>query len=76
MTLNGARPTAFHDEGKRYTIAAAYGPWRSSGCWWSQEAWDSEEWDVLTTDGSGASLGCLLVRDRLHNAWRLEAIFD
>jgi protein ImuB len=76
MALNGARPAAFHDEGKRYSVASAYGPWRSSGCWWSQDAWDSEEWDVLTTDVSGATLGCLLVRDRLHNAWRLEAYFD
>lgn len=76
MTLNGARPAAFHDEGKCYSIASAYGPWRSSGCWWSQEAWDCEDWDVLTTDSSGATLGCLLVRDRLHNAWRLEAFFD
>ncbi len=76
MTLNGAQPAAFHDEGTRYAVASAYGPWRSSGCWWSQQAWDCEEWDVLATDGSGATLGCLLVHDRLHNAWRLEAFFD
>jgi protein ImuB len=76
VMLHQERPKAFHDEGKRYLVDSAYGPWRSSGCWWSQEAWDAEEWDVLATDSTGAPLGCLLVRDRLHNAWRLEAFFD
>jgi len=75
VMLHGEKPKSFHDEGRRYLIASAYGPWRSSGCW-SQEAWDAEEWDVLATDSTGAPLGCLLARDRLHNAWRLEAFFD
>jgi len=41
------RPVAFSDGENRYEIAAAYGPWRTSGCWWELDAWDAEEWDVL-----------------------------
>ena len=41
------KPVAFSDGENRYEIAAAYGPWRTSGCWWTLEAWDTEEWDVL-----------------------------
>jgi protein ImuB len=76
---NGAgtgRLVAFRDAENRFEVAAAYGPWRSSGCWWSGESWDDEEWDVLATAQDGASVACLLVHDRLRNAWRLEAFYD
>ena len=43
----GTRPIAFSYGENRYEIAAAYGPWKTSGCWWTLEAWDAEEWDVL-----------------------------
>jgi protein ImuB len=76
VTLNGERPAAFRDGGERFSIVAAYGPWRSSGCWWSVDTWDAEEWDVLAANRDGAALGCLLVLDRLRNAWQLEAFFD
>jgi protein ImuB len=70
------QPVAFRDAENRFEVAAAYGPWRSSGCWWSGESWDDEEWDVLATAQDGASAACLLVHDRLRNAWRLEAFYD
>jgi len=54
----------------------AYGPWRSNGYWWSIDAWDTEEWDVLTADRDGLALSCLLVHDRLRSEWRLEALLD
>jgi protein ImuB len=76
VTLHDDKPTAFKDGAGRYSIAAAYGPWRSSGCWWSLEAWDAEEWDVLAVDRDGVALACLLVRDRLRNCWQLEAFLD
>jgi hypothetical protein len=41
------KPIAFSDGENRYEIAAAYGPWKTSGCWWELSAWDTEEWDVL-----------------------------
>ena len=30
----------------RGRVVAASGPWRSSGDWWTEDAWQSEEWDI------------------------------
>jgi len=70
------RPIAFSDGENRYEIAAAYGPWKTSGCWWELNAWDAEEWDVLAAMNSGPSVACLLTRDCKRNVWRLEAVYD
>jgi protein ImuB len=76
VALHAMKPAAFRDGDNRFEVAAAYGPWRSSGCWWSQDRWDTEEWDVLAAGRSGEMLGCLLVQDRVRNEWRLEAFYD
>jgi protein ImuB len=76
VTLRENKPASFCDGGESFQVAAAYGPWRSNGCWWSVDAWDTEEWDVLTADRDGVALSCLLVQDRLRGEWRLEALLD
>jgi protein ImuB len=67
---------SFSDQNGSFEITAAYGPWRSSGCWWAGDGWNDEEWDVLATSSDGASVACLLTCDRMRNAWRLEAFYD
>jgi len=47
VVLRETKPTTFRDGENAYRIAAAYGPWRTSGCWWELDEWDMEEWDVL-----------------------------
>ena len=32
-------------------IAVAAGPWRTSGDWWTNMAWDRDEWDVALVNG-------------------------
>src|SRR5215469_1699298 len=76
VTVRNGQPAAFFDGEYRYEVAAAYGPWHSSGCWWSSETWDTEEWDVLAGRKDGAALACLLVREAGRNEWRLEAVYD
>jgi len=76
VQLRELQPVAFRDREQCYQVAAAYGPWRTSGCWWSTDAWNAEEWDVLAETGSGSSVACLLVRDCARNEWRLEAFYD
>ena len=67
------KPVAFHDGHHNYSITVAYGPWRSSGCWWAAGDWDRDEWDVLITQEQCAHL---LVNDRRLNRWFLEAVYD
>ncbi|HXR38559.1 MAG TPA: DNA polymerase Y family protein [Terracidiphilus sp.] len=76
VQLDTLRPVAFRDPEQCFKVAAAYGPWRTSGCWWSTEAWNTEEWDVLAESSGGASVACLLVRDCTRNQWQLEAFYD
>lgn len=70
------RPAVFQDKRNSYQVQAAYGPWKTSGCWWSMDGWDLEEWDVLAEDRSGSAVACLLVCNRTRNAWHLEAFYD
>lgn len=67
------KPVTFHDGHQSYAIAVAYGPWRTSGCWWAADNWDREEWDVLIAQEQCAHL---LVNDRRQNRWHLEAVYD
>ena len=52
--------------GRSGRVVAASGPWRGSGDWWSEDAWQSDEWDVeiqwragpdSRLDGDGANPG-------------------
>jgi len=76
VALHDFRPTAFRDGISLFEITTAYGPWRTSGCWWSAGEWNLEEWDVLAERSDGSSLACLLVRDQARNEWQLEAVYD
>jgi protein ImuB len=55
------KPVSFRDGEHTYAIDTAYGPWRTSGCWWalpsSDGAWDTEEWDVLAVPVDKLSAG-------------------
>jgi len=43
VVLHAMRPVAFRDGKNDYEVTAAYGPWKTSGCWWSAGRWDAEE---------------------------------
>ena len=76
VKLLATRPASFRDPERNFEITAAYGPWRTSGCWWSAVDWNEEEWDVLAQTGNGTAVACLLVEDCKKNEWRLEAYYD
>jgi protein ImuB len=76
VVFRGAKPVAFRDENDRFEIAAAYGPWKTAGCWWSTDSWDLEEWDVQAFKDRGSTISCLLVHDLKHHEWLLEAMYD
>ena len=46
------------------------GPWRTSGEWWREDAWNRDEWDIAVTDGALYRIYC--ARER----WFVEGIYD
>ncbi|MGH9416430.1 MAG: hypothetical protein ACRD01_07365, partial [Terriglobales bacterium] len=53
-------------------IRRAWGPWRTSGEWWSEAAWSHDEWDVEL-----ASCRHYRLRyDRRGRRWFLLGIYD
>jgi protein ImuB len=76
VQLLALKPAAFRDGERAFKVTTAYGPWKASGCWWSTDGWNAEEWDVMAETVNGASVACLLVRDCDRNEWRLEAFYD
>jgi protein ImuB len=76
IQLHSHKPHIFRDGADRYEVQSAYGPWHSSGCWWSVDKWDLEEWDVKATNNLGVTIGCLIIHEHLNDQWLLEAFYD
>jgi protein ImuB len=53
-------------------VAMAKGPWRTSGEWWRQDAWNRDEWDVLLESG-----GMYRVFEEIDSGrWFVEGSYD
>jgi protein ImuB len=76
VAMRDFQPSAFREGVNYFEVTATYGPWRTSGCWWSTGEWNLEEWDVLATRGDGSRIACLLVCDQARKEWQLEAVYD
>jgi protein ImuB len=46
VELLNKRPARVFFQGMWGNVAAASGPWRTSGDWWQEDAWKQEEWDL------------------------------
>lgn len=75
MKLHQERPVGFVFRDKPYAVERAYGPWRSSGEWWSPTLWSVEQWDLIARAADGAMLCCTVVRDA-PNLWRIAGLYD
>lgn len=76
VQIHFQKPASFRDGADRYDVQVAYGPWHTSGCWWSVSKWDLEEWDVIATNNLGETMGCLIVHDNLNDKWLMDALYD
>lgn len=52
-------------------IGKCAGPWRMNGNWWSEDAWDFQEWDIELPNGL-YRLSCKLP----SHCWRLVGFYD
>lgn len=88
VELRDGFPARIFFQGMRGEVAAASGPWRTSGDWW-QEAWDQAEWDVevhfsggapkktVKPANSGNMRGLyLLYYDARHRGWFFRGTYD
>ncbi len=76
VTLQSHRPKAFIFRDRRYSVEHAYGPWLTSGEWWTSTLWGHEQWDLIARTQNGNILCCRLVRDRMQDDWRMVALYD
>jgi protein ImuB len=64
------RPVSIRCAVTQGTLRVTLGPWRTSGQWWEPNAWQREEWDAESSDGS-------VVRLNQNSAgWQVEGILD
>lgn len=54
----------------RGKISKIAGPWRSSGDWWKEDAWNRDEWDIAIAGGA------LYRIYRAAAGWFIEGIYD
>ena len=52
VELEHHRPTRVMASGIHGKILNAAGPWRTSGDWWTQTAWNRDEWDIALSNGT------------------------
>lgn len=52
VDLQQDRPMRLAASGIHGKVLNAAGPWRTSGDWWAQTAWNRDEWDVTLTNGA------------------------
>ena len=55
VELRGGHPARISFNGVRSEVLAASGPWRATGDWWQEDAWQHDEWDIEIRHGSSSS---------------------
>ena len=72
VQVAGGRPGRVRSLSINGVVSDCSGPWRTSGDWWSAEAWDRDEWDVALSTGA-------LLRiyfDHRLNRWFVDGCYD
>jgi protein ImuB len=87
VELRNGLPARVFFQGLRGEVAAASGPWRSSGDWW-QDPWDCAEWDIEVHFSSGSQKAkypsrsvtprglYLIYYDARQQGWFLRGAYD
>jgi len=70
VTLAATQPSYVAAAQIRGKVIDLAGPWRTSGTWWTVDAWQRDEWDVALSDGALYRLYCS------PGGWFLEGSYD
>jgi protein ImuB len=76
LTIRANRPQTFVFRERLHIVKDAYGPWLTSGDWWSQSRWNFEQWDLVAHAEGGGLLCCCVIRDALQYRWQMAALYD
>jgi protein ImuB len=90
VTLREGRPVHISFPGMHGEVAAASGPWRTSGEWWREDAWHREEWDIEIHRRSVSSANTIensssaepprgvyrIYYDAMRQAWFVAGMYD
>jgi protein ImuB len=74
VELHDERPKTIHYEGQWLKLQTVSGPWRTDGEWWTQSAWNCEEWDVSVDEKQQRCL--CLAHDPAAHCWYVIGIYD
>jgi protein ImuB len=72
VQLAHGRPSRVRSLAINGVVTNCAGPWRTSGDWWTEEAWDRDEWDIALSTGA-------LLRihfDHRTARWFVEGSYD
>ena len=58
VALDRGGPALSHGARIRGKVMDLAGPWRTSGDWWTVDAWQRDEWDIALSDGALYRLYC------------------
>jgi protein ImuB len=58
VAIASGQPSFVMAEGVRGKVLDLAGPWRTSGDWWTADAWQRDEWDIALSDGALYRIYC------------------
>ena len=70
VELQAGQPQFVTAAGIRGKVQERAGPWRTSGDWWTADAWLRDEWDLALTDGALYRIYCE------PRGWFVEGSYD
>jgi protein ImuB len=80
VELEKEKPSRVFFAGLQAEVAAAAGPWKTSGEWWREDAWQQEEWDLELVFRAGQGKGergvYRVFFDARGHAWFVRGIYD
>jgi protein ImuB len=86
VELRAERPVhIFSTCGARGEVVSAFGPWRTSGDWWTDKAWERDEWDVAVASRPWSVVSgkqhrqtalYRIYRDRNNGNWFVQGAYD
>lgn len=75
VTLHAGLPQHILSDRISGIVVQAAGPWRTSGEWWAETAWDRDEWDIVL-QGSALQDRAIYRLYLADNRWFLDGSYD